>query len=198
MLHTKSSQAVLYRGFEVCLNDFFHSCIPDGGTYLVSFAHNENEDEQCLKYDLHSKSVDSFIKFYNNFIKGLKNISAFSEGSFVYRQPAVREFPKNASFRNIADCFKSGETDFIIYDGLYIGFDLYSVEDDEIIFFFEMSSYLPKQEGAFTDAYVKATGKVFEIPHCVDEAIYANKDWCWGERFFISKDEVKYLNNQGI
>jgi hypothetical protein len=169
-----------YRGFEACLNELLQSCIPDGDTKLISFAHNENE-EAILKYDLRSKSAESFHKFCDNMYAMFQKIAEKSDGYFSASDSRVM----------LGRDALPEWTPFIQCGQLCVGFDFLECNND-IVYFCELHM-LPAAEAEFVTAYRSAIESRVVLSEEVDDTIYKDEEWCWGERFEIDNTGIKYI-----
>lgn len=177
------------------MNHFMSSCIADADTYVLSFANNENEDEQCLKYDVHSKSLSSFQKFYSNFVERLKAVAEKSNGSFRAKDCDISRLMSASSFEELEKALYCDLPGYMFVGGVLIGFELYDICDDEVILTWSCSQYNPPDERRFVEAYIKSCDNNIVISRRVDDAIYKNTGWCWGPRFSIAQNKTEYVGS---
>lgn len=182
------------RSFEESLNRFLQSCIPDSNTYLVSFAHNENAEEQTLKYELHSFSVGSLNGFHRAFSEGLAKIANASGGVISYKGVDTPSLGVANSLLAVKDIFP-GYTSSASCQKLCVGFDFFSSSATEAVFVMELGKFRPKEEQAFVSAYSEAFGWKSSVSSQRDKSIYKDKDWCWGERYTLSFEGIEYTGD---
>lgn len=177
------------------MNHFMRSCIADADTYVLSFAHNENECEQHLKYDIHSKSVSSFQKFYSNFVERLKAIANNSNGSFRAKDCDISRLLSASSFVEMKKALYWDMPGYIFVGGVLIGFELYDISDDEVIITWSCNQYNPSDERRFVGAYIASCDNNIVVSKRVDDIIYENTGWCCGPRFFITQNKTDYVGS---
>lgn len=190
----------LYRRFEECLNHLFHSCIPNSSVYIYSFAHNEDEDCKELKYDVHANDLEAAKSFLLNVATAFEKIANIANGTYDCNCEAVKQ-----QLPSMSSLFEYPSPDvlpFICTDGFCLAFDFYPWYEGA-----DPNSHLSKETGytlfynglnyemesQFVDFCCKAFGWTPAVSAEADAEVYKDADWCWGERFVITHDGVKYV-----
>jgi hypothetical protein len=167
------------RTFEVCVNELLKSCIEDKGSHVTSFALHETE-ERILRFDLYSKSEESFDRFHKKLSEVFKSIASASK-HLKFFEESRRVVTPLGHFPLQTASIKCGD--------LNICFDL--VECNEgALYVCEIGMY-PASEYEFVKAYLESCESNISTNPLLDDTIYREGTWCWGMRFSIHHDSIQ-------